>query len=108
VYDPDGNRWKDLRPLSSPHVSGLRCASWDSDAQVIVLFGGEGNHEGTVVYDPHENTWTRMKPRVEPAFRSAGNMVYDAAHNATYCSVHSSRTIRTRGPMTCEPIGGRI
>jgi len=80
VYDPDANRWKDLRPLPAPHVSGLRCASWDSDAQVIVVFGGEGNREGTVVYDPHTNTWTRMKPPIEPAFRSAGNMVYDEAH----------------------------
>lgn len=80
VYDPDENSWKDLRPLPAPHVSGLRCASWDSDSQVIVLFGGEGNHEGTVVYDPYSNTWTRMKPQVEPAFRSAGNMVCDAAN----------------------------
>lgn len=80
MYDPETNRWKDLRPLPAPHVSGLRCASWDSDAQVIVVFGGEGNREGTVVYDPHANTWTRMKPPAEPAFRSAGNMVYDEAH----------------------------
>lgn len=79
VYDLDTNRWRNLRPVPAPHVSGLRCASWDSDAQVIVLFGGEGNHEGTVVYDPHANTWTRMNPPVEPAERSAGNMVYDEA-----------------------------
>ncbi|UCG49513.1 MAG: fibronectin type III domain-containing protein [Phycisphaerales bacterium] len=80
MYDLVANRWKDLRPVPAPHVSPLRCASWDSDAQVIVLFGGEGNREGTVVYDPHANTWTRMKPPAEPAFRSAGNMVYDEAH----------------------------
>ncbi len=80
VYDLDTNLWRDLRPAPAPKVSGLRCASWDSDAQVIVLFGGEGNQEGTVVYDPHTNTWTRLKPSKEPAFRSGGNMVYDSAH----------------------------
>ena len=80
VYDLDTNLWQDLRPVPAPKVTGLRCASWDSDAQVIVLFGGEGNQEGTVVYDPHANTWTRMKPSKEPAFRSGGNMVYDSKH----------------------------
>jgi len=80
VYDLEENVWRDLRPVPTPRVSGLRCASWDSDAQVIVVFGGEGNREGTVVYDPHTNTWTRMKPADEPPFRSGGNMVYDSAH----------------------------
>jgi fibronectin type 3 domain-containing protein len=80
VYDLDTNLWQDLRPVPAPKVTGLRCASWDSDAQVIVIFGGEGNQEGTVVYDPHTNTWTRMKPSKEPSFRSGGNMVYDSKH----------------------------
>lgn len=80
AYDLDKNVWRNLRPVPAPKVSPLRCASWDSDSQVIVLFGGEGNREGTVVYDPHANTWTRMKPAIEPPFRSAGNMVYDSVH----------------------------
>lgn len=80
VYDLGTNLWQDLRPVPAPKVTGLRCASWDSDAQVIVIFGGEGNQEGTVVYDPHTNTWTHMKPSREPSFRSGGNMVYDSNH----------------------------
>ncbi|NQT81966.1 hypothetical protein HQ563_03025 [bacterium] len=79
VYDLETNSWRNLRPSPAPHVSPLRCASWDSDAQVIVLFGGEGNREGTVVYDPYANTWTKMAPPMQPPFRSAGNVVYDAA-----------------------------
>ncbi|MHC4112644.1 MAG: hypothetical protein ACYSUY_16345 [Planctomycetota bacterium] len=78
VYDLDTNLWHDLCPAPAPKVTGLRCASWDSDTQVIVIFGGEGNQEGTVVYDPYANTWTRMKPDKEPAFRSGGNMVYNS------------------------------
>jgi len=79
TYDLSTNTWRDQRPLPAPRVSPLRCASWDSDAQVVVVFGGEGNMEGTVVYDPAANTWTRMNPAVQPAWRSGGSMAYDAA-----------------------------
>src|SRR5262245_29052493 len=70
--------WRNMRPLPEPMVSPLRCASWDAEHQVIVIFGGEGNQEGTVVYDTYLNTWARKHPRVQPAFRSAGNMAYDS------------------------------
>src|SRR5262249_5725091 len=76
-YDPARNTWRDLRPLPAVRTSPLRCASWDSDHQVAVLFGGEGNGEGTVVYDPYTNAWARMSPKAQPAFRSGGNMAYD-------------------------------
>jgi hypothetical protein len=79
-YDLSTNTWRDLAPVPSVHPGPLRCASWDSHQQVVVLFGGEGNTDGTVVYDPHTNTWTRLRPRVQPEFRSGGNMAYDAAH----------------------------
>jgi hypothetical protein len=78
-YDLAKNTWRDMRTLPAPRTGPLRCASWDSDRQVAVVFGGEGIQEGTVVYDPHTNTWARMNPKVQPAFRSGGNMVYDAA-----------------------------
>jgi hypothetical protein len=79
AYDLDANRFRSRAPCPEPRVTGLRCASWDSDAQVVVIFGGESCQEGTVVYDPHANEWTRMKPPKQPEFRSGGNMVYDAA-----------------------------
>lgn len=79
TYDLATNTWRDMRPVPAPRVSPLRCASWDTDRQVVVVFGGEGNQEGTVVYDPYTNTWTRMNPKLQPAWRSGGNMVYDQA-----------------------------
>jgi hypothetical protein len=79
TYDLDRNIWLERRPLPAPQVTGLRCSTWNIDHQIIVIFGGEGNQAGTVVYDPHSNTWTRMRPPREPAFRSSGNMVYDQA-----------------------------
>jgi hypothetical protein len=78
-YDLGANLWRDLRPVPAPRLAPLRCASWDSHHQVAVVFGGEGSQEGTLVYDPHTNTWTRMRPKVEPPGRSGGNLAYDAA-----------------------------
>jgi hypothetical protein len=78
-HDLSSNTWRDLRPLPAPVVRPLRCASWDAEHQVAVLFGGESSDEGTLVYDPYTNTWTRMRPPVQPAPRSGGNMAYDAA-----------------------------
>lgn len=83
-YDLAKNTWRDLRPLPEPALSLLHCASWDSDHQVAVVFGGEGAHDGTVVYDPYANTWTWQRPKGEPALgskdsRSGGNLAYDAA-----------------------------
>ncbi|MSQ96632.1 MAG: hypothetical protein EXR98_19060 [Gemmataceae bacterium] len=76
-YDLEKNTWRDMRTVPAPRPAGLRCASWDSDHQVIGLFGGEGASDGTIVYDPYTNEWTRMFPKKEPAGRSAGNMAYD-------------------------------
>lgn len=69
-----------MRPFPTPHVAPLRCASWDSDNEVVVMFGGEGSHEGTLIYDPRVNRWSWPKPKDQPEFRSGGNMAYDAAH----------------------------
>lgn len=77
TYDLASNTWRDARPLPAPRVAPLRCASWDSDFQVAVVFGGEGSNEGTLAYDPHANTWHRLKPKEEPEPRSGGNMAYD-------------------------------
>jgi hypothetical protein len=79
-YDLASNTWRDLRPVPTPRTGPLRCAAWDSEHQVAVIFGGEGIHEGTLVYDPYTNTWTRMHPKRQPDDRSGGNLVYDAAH----------------------------
>ncbi|MFN0019761.1 MAG: hypothetical protein ACKVP0_16010 [Pirellulaceae bacterium] len=79
-YDLPQNRWRNLRPLPAAQPRPLRCASWDAEQEVVVMFGGEGSHEGTWTYDPWENTWTPKKPPLEPAPRSGGNMAYDARH----------------------------
>ena len=79
TYDLPTNTWRDMRPAPAVHPRPLRCASWDSDHQVAVIFGGEGSNDGTIVYDPYENSWKRMQPKLEPKPRSAGNMAYHKA-----------------------------
>ncbi|HEV3029856.1 MAG TPA: hypothetical protein VG457_19910, partial [Planctomycetota bacterium] len=78
-YDLDTNLWRNLRPFPTVPLSPLRCASWDEENEVAVIFGGEGSSAGTLVYDPFANTWTQMRPARQPAFRSGGNMTYHAA-----------------------------
>jgi len=78
-YDLAANTWRNMRPLPTPNPRPLRCASWDSDNQVIVMFGGETSQEGTLVYEPYTNRWTLMNTNPQPDFRSGGNMAYDAA-----------------------------
>lgn len=78
-YHLPTNVWRPARAMPEPAMASLRCASWDSHFGVVVVFGGEGNTEGTLVYDPYQNRWTRMNPPSQPEFRSAGNMAYDAA-----------------------------
>jgi len=77
VYDLESNVWRNRQPLPAPHVAPLRCAAWDWDRETVVVFGGEGSSEGTVIYDPYRNEWTWPKPSVQPAFRSGGQMTYD-------------------------------
>ena len=79
TYDLEQNRWRNMRPLPAPRLAPYRCASWDSNEQVVVVFGGEGSNEGTLLYDPARNEWQWQKPNPEPAPRSGGSMAYDQA-----------------------------
>jgi hypothetical protein len=80
TYDLAANRWRNQRPLPAPRLAPYRCATWDSDEQLVVVFGGEGGREGTVLYDPWRNEWRWPRPAGEPAPRSGGNMAYDQRH----------------------------
>jgi hypothetical protein len=79
TYDLATNRWRNMRPLPAPRLAPYRCAARDSDQQVVVVFGGEGSHEGTLIYDPWSNEWRWPKPAIEPEPRSGGSMAYDAS-----------------------------
>ena len=80
-YDLATNTWRDMRPLPEPVVGGpMHCASWDSDRELVVAFGGEGSQDGVYIYDPYTNTWERRQHKIHPLSpRSGGNLAYDAA-----------------------------
>jgi len=79
TYDLAKNTWRNMRPLPTPRMAPYRAAAWDSDQNVVVVFGGEGSREGTLIYDPLRNEWRFPKPAGEPEGRSGGSMAYDAA-----------------------------
>src|SRR5262249_53462119 len=111
TYDWPANTWRDLRPVPEPRVGPLRCAAWDSDHEVIVVFGGEGIQEGPLVYDPYINTRTptpghAVTRRSNPPSAVPATWPTTPPASYTSCSARSSRTIRTPGPTTCAPIGG--
>jgi hypothetical protein len=79
TYDLAENKWRNMRPLPAPHVAPLRCATWDTDEKVALVFGGEGGPRETLAYDPHRNEWRWLKPPSQPEPRSGGQMAYDSA-----------------------------
>jgi hypothetical protein len=79
TYDLEANLWRNMRPLPAPHLSPLRCATWDSDQDVALVFGGEGGPRETLAYDAHRNEWRWLKPPFQPEPRSGGQMAYDSA-----------------------------
>lgn len=83
-YDAPSRTWRNLRPLPEPWPRPLRGAVWDSNAQVILVAAGEGAGHGTIVYDPHVNRWTRMRPKAELPGRNTFGLAYDAKRNCFY------------------------
>ncbi len=79
TYDLAANKWRNMRPLPTPRLAPYRAAAWDSDQNVVVVFGGEGSREGTLIYDPLRNEWKWPRPEPQPEGRSGGSLAYDAA-----------------------------
>jgi hypothetical protein len=78
TYNLEANMWRNMRPLPAPRVSPLRCATWDTDQDVALVFGGEGGPRETLAYDAHRNEWRWLKPPFQPEPRSGGQMAYDS------------------------------
>ena len=60
-------------------LSPLRCASWDGDTGWPSSSAARATRRAPLVYDPYTNTWTPHDRPSQPAFRSGGNLAYDAA-----------------------------
>jgi hypothetical protein len=85
AYDCDSNTWTNRSPSNMPSPRIASTMAYDSESDVIVLFGGlcdggQFNNE-TWVYDYNEDTWTNMDPPVGPSRRAAVAMAYDSQHD---------------------------
>ena len=85
MYEINTNTWANMSPLSSPGLRFGASLVYDSESDIMVLFGGLdfpalfGHHiQQTWVYDFDTNNWTNMEPDVQPIGRHHTSMVYDS------------------------------
>ena len=83
-YDAAAKTWRNMRPLPEPWPRPLRGAAWDSNSQVILVAAGEGGRYGAIVYDPHVNQWTPMRPKTRLPGRNTFGLAYDSKRNCFY------------------------
>lgn len=79
MYDPAANSWEQKVTSVVPPVRGSPGFTYDSKADVFVLFGGfseEGFFNDTWIYDPKSNIWKKVEPAVSPPLIRT-RMVYD-------------------------------
>ncbi|MFW9953644.1 MAG: kelch repeat-containing protein, partial [Candidatus Thorarchaeota archaeon] len=84
-FDYNSNMWTNLSPSINPGVRYGAAMAFDSESNVIILFGGInypalfGHHiQQTWVYHFDTNNWTNMDPDQQPVGRHKQGMVYDS------------------------------
>src|SRR3989441_1515414 len=82
AYDFNTNTWTDMTPVSSPSALYWDAMAYDSAADRVILFGGQGSSgvvNDTWAYDFKSNAWTNLAPASSPLGRDAHAMAYDSA-----------------------------
>ena len=87
AYDPQGNRWINLKPAVSPTARSGGILAFDRSSGKVIMFGGLGTMSpfgDTWAYDPNSNTWADLNPSgTVPEARGGHSMVYDPATDKT-------------------------
>jgi N-acetylneuraminic acid mutarotase len=83
AYDVRNNTWQNMHPSVLPPPRLSPGMTYDSEADLVILFGGNAASHASVLndtwtYSLNENTWTEMTPLVSPPARLGTQMVYDA------------------------------
>ena len=85
AYDYNTNTWTDLDPAVAPPAMCAGTMVYDSESDLLVLFGGmpdDGVDIGfiseTWTFDLFSNTWTNVTQSVQPVARVTGSMTYDS------------------------------
>jgi hypothetical protein len=76
-----GTRTWTLQPTAggAPSARYLHAMAYDSERNLVVLFGGHQYNAETWVYDLLNDTWTQKFPSSSPSGRHAHAMTYDSA-----------------------------
>lgn len=79
AYDSATNNWTDLAPTTRPSGRSTTALAYDTQSDVVVLFGGWVNLEDTWTYSRGNNTWSKMSPPAAgtPVGRQKHGMAYD-------------------------------
>ena len=80
AYDVNTDTWANMSPTISPSSRYAYCMTYDSQEDLIILFGGVNgtdNLDETWVYDYNSNTWTMMSPSESPEPRNVAAFAYD-------------------------------
>jgi len=72
---------------------------------VVVIFGGEGSQDGTLVYDPYQNVWARNASQGATGATQRRQHGYDAAHRV---HVYSARSLATTAHVDLRPRQERV
>jgi hypothetical protein len=82
VYDPQNNRWLDLKPSgATPPPRWAMGAAYDPTTNQVLILGGMGKDgvilNDTWAYSVTENTWAKLSPSSSPSARYRSIMAYD-------------------------------
>ncbi|MFW9974894.1 MAG: kelch repeat-containing protein, partial [Candidatus Thorarchaeota archaeon] len=86
VYDCNSNTWTNMNPVLKPPPFCGGTMAYDSESDLIVLFGGYGDtgapggniYSVTWTYNLTSNTWTDVTSSSQPYKRSWATMAYDS------------------------------
>lgn len=84
LWEYDGETWEQKFPLYSPEPRAFHNMTYDSNRNVIVLFGGEDwptLYGDTWEYDG--NTWKKINTAHSPISRAHYALAYDSSRNVT-------------------------
>jgi peptide/nickel transport system permease protein len=81
TFDVSTNTWTLMSPPTPPEARAFSAMSYDTDAGMAVLFGGDRNSSETWTYAGGD--WTQMTPLSQPSDRFGHAMVYDTTSRVT-------------------------
>lgn len=88
AYDPVTDTWTQMHPRITPPARFWHAMAYDSPADRVVVFGGEGDlgqsdFYDTWTYDFNRDTWTQVQTNSAPPGRHYHAMAYDAGAQRT-------------------------